>query len=397
MKSIKWIYNNSLFLITLFLFVFIPLYPKLPVIGVSHTWVYIRAEDFLVAFAGLVFISLLLTKKVTLKTPLTIPIFLFWLVGAVSTLFAISYIFPNLANVFPNVALFHYFRRIEYLSLFFIGFFAIRSKKQIPTVVFVLAITLIAVFIYGLGQRLWEFPAYLTMNEEFAKGIPLKLSAASRIPSTFAGHYDLAAYLVMLIPIVGSMIFGFKKLYIKIFLLLSALSGLILLFMTASRVSFAVYLVTTTFLLIIQKQKKYIIPVVVVSIMLMSSFQGISQRFASTITEVDLVVDARSGKAVGISKGTDKTGKILIEEKQSTGESLPQGSGFISAPSKQGSSANKISYKRTKIQAGQEITEVTDMEGNFVIKKALAYDVSFTTRFQGQWPRATEAFDRSML
>src|SRR5436309_3070030 len=74
---------------------------------------------------------------------------------------------------------------------------------------------------YGIGQKLYGFPAFLTMNEEFAKGIPLKLSALARIPSTFAGHYDLAAYLVFVIPIMGSLIFGFKNKLIKLLLFIS--------------------------------------------------------------------------------------------------------------------------------------------------------------------------------
>ena len=58
------------------------------------------------------------------------------------------------------------------------------------------------------------------MNEEFAKGIPITLSQLSRVPSTFAGHYDLAAYLALMIPILASLVFGFKNWFTKIFLLI---------------------------------------------------------------------------------------------------------------------------------------------------------------------------------
>ena len=54
------------------------------------------------------------------------------------------------------------------------------------------------------------------MNEEFAKGIPIKLSQLSRVPSTFAGHYDLAAYLVLMIPILT-----IQSFYIAVWILIN--------------------------------------------------------------------------------------------------------------------------------------------------------------------------------
>ena len=396
MKILKFISENILFLLILLLLAVIPLYPKIPVLDVAHTWVYIRIEDFLVLFAGIVFFVQLVRKKATLKTPLTIPIIVFWVVGAVATIYGVIFIFPKLVAAFPSVAALHFLRRVEYLSLFFVAFSAMRSRKFVPHIVAVLAITLIIVVIYGVGQRYLGFPAFLTMNEEFAKGVPLKLSALSRISSTFAGHYDLAAYLVMLIAILSSMIFGFKNLLVKVFLFLCAVSGLVLLLMTASRVSFAVYLVTITFLLVLHKKKLLILPVVVLSLLVMSLFTGISERFGSTISQVDVVVDARTGKAIGIAK-EDKTGKVVIEEKESTGEDLPKGTGYINLPSKSTSAGKNVEYHRSKITDGSESTEITNLEGDFVVKKVLAYDVSFTTRFQGTWPRAFEAFTRNFL
>src|SRR4029079_8401747 len=124
-------------------------------------------------------------------------------------------IFPTIANVFPNVAFLAFLRHIEYLSLFFVAFAGIRDKKSLPWVIGVIVVTLLGVIFYGFGQKYLQFPAYLTMNEQYAKGIPIVLSQLSRVPSTFAGQYDLAAYLVLIIPIVVSMIFGFKNWVVK--------------------------------------------------------------------------------------------------------------------------------------------------------------------------------------
>lgn len=397
MKLIKKIQTNLLFIASLFLLVFIPLYPKIPAIGIPHTWVYIRLDDFMVAAVYLLFVIFLLFKKAKLKTPLTPPIFLFWGIGLISTIYAVIFIFPQLTNVFPDLAFLNYLRRIEYLGLFFVAFSSIRDKNQIKYVAWTLTLTLIAVVFYGFGQRFLHFPAFLTGNEEFAKGIPLILSSKDRIAATFAGHYDLAAWLVMLIPIMAGFAISFKKWYLKIIFVLSGFFGLILLLMTASRVSYMVYLVSITFLLVLLKKKKYIIPIIILSLFLLRSFDGIYDRFTRTVSSVDLVVDARTGKAVGIVNSTDATGKPIIEDKQSTGEELPQGTGFINLPGGNQGSQSQVTYKRTSIKAGEETSDITNLEGQFIVKKALAYDVSFTTRLQGTWPRAIAAFERNPL
>ena len=101
--------------------IFVPLYPKLPLIDVPHVWVYIRLEDFLVALVVGIWLIQLARRKVSLKTPLSFPIFAYWLVGGISLLYAIFVLRPHLANFFPNVAVLHYLRRIEYMILFFIA------------------------------------------------------------------------------------------------------------------------------------------------------------------------------------------------------------------------------------------------------------------------------------
>src|SRR3989304_10536114 len=113
-KGIKKVSENILFLATLFLLVFIPLYPKLPLLDIRNTWVYIRAEDFIVFFVLITWITLLLKKKITLKTPLTIPIFTFWIIGGIATIHGVLLVFPMIANVFPNVAFFSLLRHVEY-------------------------------------------------------------------------------------------------------------------------------------------------------------------------------------------------------------------------------------------------------------------------------------------
>ncbi len=470
-KILQWICDNILFLIVLFLLGFIPLYPKKPLLDIVNTWVYIRAEDFVVLSVLLVWISLLVRKKINLKTPLTMPILLFWVVGVISTIHGILFIFPDLANVFPNLALLSMVRRVEYLSLFFVAFAAMKDRKRaLPLVATVLTLTLLGVALYGIGQKYLDFPAYLTMNEEFAKGAPIHLSALSRIPSTFAGHYDLAAYLVLVLPILASLVFGLRNWFIKLFLLATMAAGIVVLFWTVSRVSFFVLFLALAGVLLFHKKRWVIFSLPIVGILLAFVFlnfsSSLSDRYGNTVKEIDVLVDAHTGEALGnikeVTPSADFQGKIvklrtfrqrgdldasqhsedtsaqaspsskedlhslmnlsaanlylatgsgvvpylalppksvqLIQPNASTGENLPQGTGYANlALSPVKMRLNEFFYQQKSEAEVVNAPEMQMFTGDFLIKKASAYDLSLTTRYQGEWPNAIAAFKRNIF
>jgi hypothetical protein len=442
-KIISWVSDNLFLLFTIFFLLFIPLYPKLPLIDIKNTWVYIRAEDFFVALGLLVWFVQLVRGKVSLKTPLTLPIMIFWIFGAFATIHAVLIVFPTLANVFSNVAFLSFLRRIEYISLFFIAYSAIRDRKLIPLIVLVLTVTLLAVAAYGFGQRYLGFPAYLTMNEEYAKGVPIILSSDSRVPSTFAGHYDLAAYLVLVVPILASMIFGFRNWIVRFILAASVGIGFALMFMTVSRVSFFVLFVALAAVVFFQKRKLFFlaIPVALIFflIVLTSFSSNLFDRFGNTLKEVDVLVDANTGDPIGHVKTVQtqsyadklilerefaEPSDLLIKERDpllasasaivplielppdviavvppdtSNGENLPQGTGYVNLTLAPVQSRIPVFFYEVTDNNAQTSEYVTMFVGNFLVKKALAYDLSFTTRFQGEWPHAIEAFKRNVL
>lgn len=445
-KLFSWIWDNILFLETLFLLFFIPLFPKIPILDVKNTWVYIRGEDFVVFFVLLSWIFLLFKKKITLKTPLTLPIFAFWIIGAIATMHGILLIFPIIANVFPNVAFLSLVRHIEYMSLFFIAYHGMKDKRFLPVIIGVLIITLLGVIGYGFGQKALGFPAYLTMNEEFAKGIPIQLSSLSRVSSTFAGHYDLAAYLVLIIPILVSLVFGFKNWIIKIFLIITSFLGFILLFMTVSRVSFFVLFAALLIVFFFQKKKfvLFSIPLVLIFAFLFITFQpALLERFKSSVSEVDVLVDAKTGESVGHVKFVSneyfkdklilqtrvrdrdellnaitvrqgpgeasasaifpfefipKEAPLVLATNVSNGESLPQGTGYINLSlSPVTRRLGNFFYELPPDLQSSTSAQVIVLHGDFIVKRAAAYDLSFTTRFQGEWPRALEAFGRNIF
>lgn len=432
MKILRWLWNNIFFIFTLFLLAFIPLYPKRPVLDIQHTWVYIRLEDFVIAFIILTWVYFVFTKKISLKTPLTLPIILFWIIGGVATLHGVLLIFPTLQDVFSNVSFLSYLRRIEYILLFFIAYSGIKDKRFSPYIVGTLVVTLLGVIWYGFGQKFLGYPAFLTMNEEFAKGTPIQLSDLSRVPSTFGGHYDLAAYLVLIIPLLTSMIFGVKNYLAKVFLALTSALGFILLFMTVSRVSFFVLLISMAMMLILQKKRMLIFSLFAIALILLGFFPSLLNRFSNTVTEVQVLVDAKTGEAIGPVKEVPSTyfdNRIIVNEFATneqdpklatasgilprslipstaalvtesnipTGENLPQGTSYINLPlSPITKKVNQYFYQKSD-EKSENSSQIFVYYGDYILKKAKAFDLSFTTRFQGEWPKAMNAFKRNIF
>ncbi len=437
-KLINWFKNWGMTFFALFLLAFIPLYPKLPLLDIRNTWVYIRVEDFVVLFILLWWGILVARSRLTLKTPLTFPILLFWLIGVIATLHGILLIFPDLANVYPNVAFLSLLRRIEYMSLFFIAYAGVKDKRFLAFLVVTLTLTLLAVAVYGIGQKYLGFPAFLTMNEEFAKGLPLRLSSLSRVSATFGGHYDLAAYLVLILPILVSLILGYRNWLVKIMLFAVAGLGLLVLFMTVSRISFFALFVALGLVLFFQRKKIVVLslPAAALGVIVFLSFSpGLLARFGSTLTQIDVLIDAKTGEPIGHVKEIpsiyfqNKVVKqqfsrsildisapaspsavlvvpytllpekvvLLTQSSAPTGEDLPQGTGYINLLLSPITKRLGNFFYEPKPKLATSSAEVFVINGDYLVKKAFAYDLSFTTRFQGEWPSALAAFKRNVL
>ncbi|MEK7543841.1 MAG: hypothetical protein AAB557_03170 [Patescibacteria group bacterium] len=437
-KLFQFCKANVLFLFTLALLAFIPLYPKIPLLDVKHTWVYVRVEDFVVVFVLLIWGIASLRRKNSFNTPLTLPILLFWAIGAVSTIHGLLFIFSALGNIQGNVAFLSMLRRIEYMSLFFVVYSAMRDKRFILWVTVMLAVTVLGVTLYGIGQKYVGFPAFLTMNEEFAKGIPIRLSGLSRVSSTFGGHYDLAAYLVLVLPILVSMMFGIRNWFGRIALAAASLLGLVVMVMTVSRISLFALVGVVGIIVFVQKKKLVLIslPIIIFGALIMVSVSpSIMDRFTSTVKEVEVLVDATTGEAVGHSTNVPnsyfvpKTVRqafsttvsdlynhaspaavlvipytrieadpvLFIEPNAPNGENLPQGTGYINLALSPVIRKLGHFYYEPIPKIATTSAEVFIINGDFLVKKVFAYDLSFTTRFQGEWPRAMDTFRRNIF
>ena len=266
------------YLITAILIV-IPLFPKFPAIRIAGTYVAIRLEDFLIFGTLLIFlVPLVLNIKTILKDKVSRSIILFILIGLVSL---ISGVYLTQTVNF-KIGLLHWVRRIEYLSLFFVGFIYTKMYAQkgfFEYVIKVLLLINLFIFLYGLGQRYINLPVIITQNEEYSKGVALRWVPGAHINSTFAGHYDLASYLVLITPIFISAFFILKDKTSKIILALSTGFGFWLLSVAVSRISVVAFLMATTISLFVLKKYKQIAVIVLISIIVFGLSSELRVRY----------------------------------------------------------------------------------------------------------------------
>lgn len=244
-KSINWLTfleQHMLIILSSFLLAFIPLYPKLPLFDLIEGYIVrVRLEDFLIVFAMGIYFLQVLKKKISIETPLTKIIFAYSIIGFLSVISGIfiTHTIPT-TQVHLLKSFLHFLRYIEYFSVFFLLYAAIKSKRDVQIASAVIVVTMLLVGIYGLGQKYLYWPVYSTMNREFSKGIVLYLTEHARVQSTFAGHYDMAAYLVIVLPLVLAFLFQKNlKRITRVFLWSSYVLGLLMMMLSASRTSLA--------------------------------------------------------------------------------------------------------------------------------------------------------------
>lgn len=274
MEKYKW------WLLLLLLFV-VPLYPKFPLLGIGGTFVSIRIEDFVIGLVLLLCIlSNIRNKFKIFKNPIGIAILLYWAVGFVSIFSAI--LLTKTSGV--NLGLLHYLRRIEYMSMYFVGYWAISNIKQLGSLVKMMLAVGLLVAIYGLGQQFLSWPIISTTNSEFAKGLALTLGEGARINSTFAGHYDLAAFSLFPLLILLSVIIS-KNAHKWIMVIGGGLIYWVML-LSASRITFVSLILVSGLFLVKFKKWLYILILGVIAIGSIFVSPQLAGRYFNLITVV---------------------------------------------------------------------------------------------------------------
>lgn len=244
-KILQWLDDNILLILSGFLIAFIPLYPKIPLFSPIESYIVrIRLEDIFVGITACIWLLQIWRKKITLSRNMAVTMIgLYAFAGLLSIISAvlITRTVP-FEPIHLGKTLLHYFRYLEYFTLFFIVTSAIKTLKDVKLLLIITTLTLVGITFYGYGQKYYYWPVYSTMNREFSKGIRLYLTEHARVQSTFGGHYDLAAYLVITLPLILSLSYFTLKRKISLGLYLVFILGSWLLILSASRTSFAAYL-----------------------------------------------------------------------------------------------------------------------------------------------------------
>lgn len=243
----------------------VPLYPKFPFIRVPGTYVSVRLEDLLLLVLTIIFAAYFfkeLPRLLRKRLEFSIATFIF--IGLVSLL---SGVFLT-QTVAPLLGILNWLRRIEYFVPFVMGLLYVKryGAEDLEFFLKVILITILVAFIYGVGQKYFTWPVIITQNEEYAKGVALRWVPGSHINSTFAGHYDLATFLVFFLPSMISFFFLLKGFWTKLSLGGATMAGLWLLANAVSRISIVSYLLAISAALIILKKYKALAAVLLASL-----------------------------------------------------------------------------------------------------------------------------------
>ncbi len=245
-QIIVWCDRNLLFYLSLFLLLFIPLWPKIPLADLIPGYIVrLRLEDILVFITFIIYLIQIYRQKVNWQMPtwkLIIANISLGLMGILSGMLLINTI--PLETLHIGKSLLHWARYIEYFFLAFLFFSTLNNRKQIKILFITMLIAVSAISLYGIGQKYFYWPLYSTMNREFSKGIKLYLTPHARVQSTFGGHYDFAAYLVLLLPFTLLLAKNTKTKWKKCLIWLVHILGLWSLIVSAARTSIVAYFVS---------------------------------------------------------------------------------------------------------------------------------------------------------
>lgn len=431
-KILTFVDQNILLFLGSFLLAFIPLYPKIPLFSpIEEYIVRVRLEDILILLTVIVWFIQLVRKKINIDKQFFRLILTYALIGLGSVLSAVFVIKTvPIEQIHLGKTILHYLRYLEYFSLFFILYSAVRSKKDVIKILTIIVITAFGIALYGFGQRYYYWPVYSTMNREFSKGITLYLTEHARVQSTFAGHYDLAAWLVIILPILLSIAFSTKSKLIKLIAHLGHWVGLWLLIESAARSSFAAYIVGITvvvFFLALQRKRVirklfyflsryFLVGMMVLMTMIyfggsmaerllqvVESYPQVAQTY-HYIEEVRIeVIDNTFGKVMpnilpeatkpnnGIS--TDEAVQIIVSSDTRPVTQKPDDKDrpsdvYVDVPDY---------VKVATVSATGETTYITIEKERTYSENALKYGLSLAIRLDTLWPQALAGFYRNPI
>lgn len=369
MQKFLSVSEKSLFWLVIFLLVFIPLYPKFPLLNVRGTFVAIRLEDVLITLALIwwgVWVVFSGRIKEFFADQLNQAILLFFFIGAFS-LFSAVFLTHT---VLDNLGLFHYLRRVEMMMLLPMAATTLRTRRQLTAALVTLSGVVFLVSIYALGQRYLDWPVVSTTNSEFSKGLILYLTPGARVSSTFAGHYDLAVFLAMIIVMFTAALFSLKVFLWKAWSLFLMGLSFIVLVMTAARLSFVAAVTGVIVSLVLAGKKWFILLMVLLSVVSVIYPSQLRDRLVSTLT-------------VNIQK----EGQRYIAERNDQNARQK-----LNIPTLMIAVSSESAGRSRQVHSTASATPSDITPGEPVDPTQLGVYRSFGIRFNLEWPRAIRAF-----
>ena len=347
------------------LIVFIPLYPKFPLGNVAGTYVAIRLDDIIVALAVLVWGIYQIKDRFTiLKEPITKMALAYYLAILASfvTAFFVYQTEPK------QILLLHLLRRFEYTSLLFLTISTLKKGLDLKIYYLISLATVIGVMLYGYGQKYLHLPVISTMNSEFSKGQLLQMDIWTRISSTFAGHYDLAAYLSVILVIVGGVIVTQKNIFTKLVNIIIWLFAFNLLTLTASRVSIFAFFGGICLTFILLRKYLWIIPVTIIFSFSIFNSKDLNQRLLATIPALKNQWSGPTSVPLPTALPTPTTPVIAV-----------------------------ISPIKQTLSPTPTVIRHPPAEENIPIDADVGVARSGEIRFNAEWPRAITAFRKNVI
>lgn len=363
MRNFYLTFSKNYYLLLIFLVVFIPLYPKFPLLNIGGTYVAVRLEDLFIGGALLGWFAVKLPKlKMYLTDNLYRAFLLFWIIGALSLISGILITH----SLEPHLGLLHWARRVEYMSLFILAATTLDSAKKVKRLVIASFATALVVVLYGFGQIWLSFPVVSTTNSEFSKGLILYLSNGARVNSTFAGHYDLAVYLSIILIMIAGQVLHLRNLAQRGLLAFIGLFGFVLLGFTAARVSFLAALIGLASVFWLSKRKLLVVGLFVAAVAIVGLIPDLRHRLVATVT-----VNLMGGGGPKYNPPPGTVTEFTPKQNQINPDGTPA---VITSATESGAVA------------------VDTVAGEPINTTELGVYRSFGIRFNVEWPRAINAF-----
>ncbi len=358
----------------------IPAYPKFPIISIPGTYVSIRAEDFLIAIVLGVWVIYIRDKwKPLWESTVIKAALLFLAAGLVSSLSAL--VVTQTGD--PLQVILHTARRWEYLALLPVAMSLVKTRRQAFYYLQVVLLTIVIVLIYGLGQKLLDWPIISTMNKEYSQGIAQAIMYGGRINSTFAGHYDLAAYGVLMMSILFGLLAASKYWTSKLYLLGLIIGNGWLLVVSASRISFAAYMGSILMTMLLLRKWLWVVPVTLISVLAFFQTPALMDRYAEVIKYEFL---PRIAKIEWPWRDWGKETQIAQAPTPTPTPTVTAPSTVTTVPGSGKPNPTPTPTVPKKSIAGTELEYVAPPE-----------DRSTAIRFNVEWPRAVRAWTKNPL